>query len=211
MGLFNINGGFAKFMNKLLDVFWLNILWIICSLPIVTIGASTCAAYYVALKMVDDEEGYVGKMFFKAFKQDFKQGTIMWCITAPCCYLLYLAWQVAVKADNSTLAIIGCIIVTVIVVTTNLYTYPLIARYENTLKMMIRNSFGISLQYFGKTIFIAAIVAVEVFLILWNNWTLLAGILIGPIVIIYTVAGMVKKIFVRIESQKDEGSGTING
>ena len=45
------------------------------SLPIFTIGATTCAAFSVTLKMVDDEEGYVGKMFIKAFKENLKQAS----------------------------------------------------------------------------------------------------------------------------------------
>ena len=77
MALFNMNSGFFKFINRLLDVLFLNFLWIICSLPIVTIGAATCAAFSISLKMVDDEEGYIGKAFFKEFKKNFKQGTLM--------------------------------------------------------------------------------------------------------------------------------------
>ena len=67
MALFNINSSFFKFINKLLDVLLLNLLWILCSLPVVTIGAATCAAFSVTLKMVDDEEGYFVKPFFKYF------------------------------------------------------------------------------------------------------------------------------------------------
>ena len=97
MALFNMNSGFFKFINRLLDVLFLNFLWIICSLPIVTIGAATCAAFSISLKMVDDEEGYIGKAFFKEFKKNFKQGTLMWMITAPCIYILYLLWHVSAR------------------------------------------------------------------------------------------------------------------
>ena len=73
MALFNMNSGFFKFINRLLDVLFLNFLWIICSLPIVTIGAATCAAFSISLKMVDDEEGYIGKSFFKEFKKNLSR------------------------------------------------------------------------------------------------------------------------------------------
>lgn len=69
MALFNMNSGFFKFINRLLDVLFLNFLWIICSLPIVTIGAATCAAFSISLKMVDDEEGYIGKAFLRNLKK----------------------------------------------------------------------------------------------------------------------------------------------
>lgn len=200
MALFNINSGFFKFINRLLDVLFINLLWIICSLPIVTIGASTCAAFSITLKMVDDEEGYIGKTFFKAFKQNFKQGTMMWLITAPCVYMLYLLWQMVIKSEDiNAIVIIGVILLTAIAISINLYSYPLIARYENSLKNIIKNSFGICVQFFIKTLILIAVVAVEIIIIMWNRWTLLAGIIIGPEFIIYTISGVSKKIFLQIE------------
>lgn len=200
MALFNMNSGFFKFINRLLDVLFINLLWIICSLPIVTIGASTCAAFSITLKMVDDEEGYIGKTFFKAFKQNFKQGTLMWLITAPCVYILYLLWQMVIKSEDiNAIVIIGVILLTAIAISINLYSYPLIARYENSLKKIIKNSFGICVQFFIKTLILIAVVAVEIIIIMWNRWTLLAGIIIGPEFIIYTISGVSKKIFLQIE------------
>ena len=203
MALFNINSSFFKFINKLLDVLLLNLLWILCSLPVVTIGAATCAAFSVTLKMVDDEEGYIVKPFFKYFKQNFKQGTLMWLFTTPQIYLLYLLWQLVFKSDDiNAIIIIGVIFLTALSISMNIYSYPLIARYENSLKKIIKNSFGISIQYFGKTIILIAVIALEFFLILWNRWTLLVGIIIGPEFVIYTISGVSKKIFLQIEKQQ---------
>ena len=67
-------------LGKVADFMILNVLWIICSIPIVTIGAATTAMYSVMLRLVKDEEGYIVKGFFKAFKENFKQSTIMWLI-----------------------------------------------------------------------------------------------------------------------------------
>jgi len=205
MSLFNIESGFVKFVDRALDVIQLNFLWLLCCLPVVTVGASTCAAYYVSLKMVDDEEGYVGKMFFKAFKDNLKQGTIMWFITAPSIYVGYLMWQMVIKSDDtSILVIIGAILYTAIAVLINLFPYPMIARYENSLKNIIKNSVGMSLLFFWKTVFIVVLLAVECFLIFWNKWTLLVGIFIGPEVIIYTVSGVAKKMFLQMDRYAQE-------
>mgnify|MGYP000763200386 FL=1 len=67
-------------LNKMADLIWLNILTLICCIPVITIGASLTALNYVTLKLVRDEEGYVTKAFFKSFKQNFKQATIIWLI-----------------------------------------------------------------------------------------------------------------------------------
>ena len=211
MGLFSQNSGFVKFMMRACDVVCLNFLWLLFSLPIVTCGAATTAAFSVTLKMVDEQEGYVGRQFLKAFKENFKQGTFMWLITAPCIYLCYLIWQVVIKADDiNFLVIVGAILFTAIVIVTNIYTYPLIARYENTLKNTIKNSFGISIQYFGKTFAMLALVALELAIIFWNRYTLVAGLVIGPEFIIYTISGMAKRIFQKIENGDSGNSGTIN-
>lgn len=64
-------------MGRAADLMILNIVFIICCLPIVTIGASLTALHYVTLKMVRNEESYIVKSFFKSFKQNFKQATII--------------------------------------------------------------------------------------------------------------------------------------
>ena len=67
-------------MSRIFDMMCLNVLWLVCSLPIFTIGASTTAMYTVMLKVVKNEEGYIVKGFFKAFKENFKKSTIIWLI-----------------------------------------------------------------------------------------------------------------------------------
>jgi uncharacterized membrane protein YesL len=213
MGIFNQNSKLIKSVNKIIDLIWLNFLWVIFSLPLITIGASTCAAFSVTLKMVDDEEGYIARSFIKAFRQNFKQATTMWCITAPLLYLAYLIWQVVLKADSTEyffLLILGAILYTALLIVFNLYTYPLIARYENSLKNMIKNSLGICLTYFGRTVLILALLLLEGAIIFWNRWTILAGLFFGPEFMIFTISGIAKKIFLQIERHEDANSGTIN-
>lgn len=73
-GFFSVDGGLYRFLTRFWDLVRLNFLWLVFSLLIVTIGASTVAAYSVAMKMVDDEEGYVARSFVSAFKANLKQG-----------------------------------------------------------------------------------------------------------------------------------------
>lgn len=78
--IFNSDSGFSKFMNRVADLFILNILWIFCSIPIITIGAATTSLYSVNLKFIDNEEENLIKTFFKSFKENFKKSTIIWLI-----------------------------------------------------------------------------------------------------------------------------------
>ena len=71
---------FIRILSRIFDLIVLNILWVVFCLPIVTIGASTTALYSVTLKMVVNEEGYLIRDFWRAFKRDFKQSTSIWLL-----------------------------------------------------------------------------------------------------------------------------------
>ena len=70
--IFDVEGPLFSGLSRLADLFWLNVLFIVCSIPIFTIGASATALYYVTLKMVKNEECYITKSFFRSFKQNFR-------------------------------------------------------------------------------------------------------------------------------------------
>lgn len=194
-------------MKRVVNVFLLNFLWIIFSIPLVTIGASSCAAFYVCMKIVDDNEVHVFKDFLKAFKTNFKQGTLLWAFTAPCIYALCLMWPLIKDGEGNFITITGAVVFTVIVIFALLYSYPMIARYENNLKKIIRNSIGISFQYFKKTIILVVILAAEliVFYLIKNYMILL--LLLAPEFFIYTISFFAKGIFNDLEqtvkSQRD--------
>ena len=75
---FNVDNPVWKFIGNLADFFLLSLLWFVCSLPVVTIGASTTALYYVTLKMAKNQEGKLFSSFFRSFKENFKQATLLW-------------------------------------------------------------------------------------------------------------------------------------
>ena len=75
--LFNLDNPIWRFMGKLVDVFILTLLWAVCCIPIITIGPASTAVYYVTLKLVRDEESYTVRSFFKSFKENFKQGSVI--------------------------------------------------------------------------------------------------------------------------------------
>lgn len=190
-------------VKKILKLWLINILWVICSIPLFTIGASTAAAFYVTLKLVDDPDAIgnlpVCKQFFKGFKDNFKQGTMMWIVTiltvGGCVYFWY--W---ISQNDPSLIIKGLAVVcSIIALLLNLYAYPLMARYTNSLGMTIKNSAGISIQYLYSTVVISLLVAVEIIVILLNKWTMLAGIIVGPELIFFTISTFAKKTFLAVE------------
>lgn len=205
MKFFSVDSPLYRFLSRFLDVLKLNFMWLLFSIPVITIGASTVAAMSVSLKMADDEEGYIGRSFVKAFKENWKQGTVLWIITVIAAYAVYLDFQLfhAVEGNPIMFLIIG-IFSCFVVVLSLLYAYPLVARYENTLIKTIQNSFEISRRYFGRTLLLIFVVIFEFLIFQFNTTMLFFGFLIGPAFIIFTIASFSKRIFQDIEKKQQE-------
>lgn len=80
MGFFDVDGKLAQVISRIFDLIKLNLLCLIFSLPVITAGAGLTAAWYNLLKMARNEESYIGKSYWKAFKTNFRQATIIWIL-----------------------------------------------------------------------------------------------------------------------------------
>lgn len=199
-GLFSPDSKPYKFMSRLTDVVKLNFLWLIFSLPIVTMGAATIAAFSVTLKMCEDEEGYIGQDFLKAFKANLKQGIPMSFISLISIWAVYLDFQIfrAATEHNVVFLIIG-VIGAYIVGFTLLYVFPLLARYENKLFATLKNSFRISMKYFVRSLCLFLLVAFELAVIFWNTTTIFIGVIMGPVFVMFTISAFAINIFHDLE------------
>ena len=78
MKIFDLDSPLMNVLNKMADLMWLNILTLICCIPVITAGAALTSMHYVALKIVRNEESYITRSFFKSFKTNFRQATLIW-------------------------------------------------------------------------------------------------------------------------------------
>lgn len=201
---FSVDSKVYQFMSRLTDVFVLNTMWLIFSLPIVTIGISTIAAFDVSLRMAEDKEGKIAPAFIKAFKSNWKQGLIMSFVLFLCFYVLFIDFQLtALDVENSWVFLAIGIVTAYIFVFSNLYVFPLLARYENSIPRSLKNSFNISMRYFLRSFLLLIILAVEIVIIMWNTVTLFVGVLLGPAFIIYTISGPAMHIFCDLEKKPE--------
>ena len=107
-GFFNYDNPVWRFIGKFGDLIILNILWLVCSIPVITIGASTTAVYYVTLKLARDDDGYTIRSFFKSFKENFKQSTVIWLILLAVGVILYqIVYRLRVLPDGDAYGIPG--------------------------------------------------------------------------------------------------------
>lgn len=199
-GFFSTDSKLYRFMSKLTDLVKLNILWLVFSIPVVTLGISTIAAYTVALKMAEGEEGYIGRDFLKAFKENWKQGIPMSFITILCLWAVYLDFQIYRAAEeNAFVFLIIGIITAYVFVFSFLYVYPLLARYENTIVNSLKNSFRISMKYFLRSLLLLVLSAIETAVMFWNLKTMITIVIVGPALLMLTVSSFAMVIFRDLE------------
>ncbi|HJC66342.1 MAG: DUF624 domain-containing protein [Lachnospiraceae bacterium] len=157
-GLFNYDNPVWRFIGKLGDLILLNLLWTVCSIPVITIGASTTAVYYVTLKMVRDENDSTVRSFFHSFKDNFKQATAIWAIFLAVGLILafdiwfFVTGQAPVPgiAGNLMTAISGGM--AILYLFTYIYVFPIQARFYNPVKYTIRNAFIMSIRHLFQTV-----------------------------------------------------------
>ncbi len=193
----------------------LGLFWLLFSLPLVTIGPATCAVFYIGIKILYDEKDLkLWPLFLKGFKENFKQGLIMSLISV----LTYGAagffdyWVVA-KSSRGIILIFLAAGASFVVLIFNLFLYPIIARYENSLGNDIKNAIALAFTYNKDTIRLVGLavleIAVIVFLAYLNLFAGLAALLFWPSVIFYTVTWFMAGIFYRVENPikyDDEGN-----
>lgn len=170
-GLFNYDNPVWRFIGKFWDVLIVNLLWMICSIPIVTIGASTTAMYYVTLRLVRDEDGYTIKSFFKSFKENFKQATIIWLIFLAVIMVLgfdlyFVVMTMTTASKFRTAMVVIFVAMAFIWLAMFTYVFPLQARFYNPVKKTIFNSFFMSIRHLFYTIGILIIDAGLIYLTL---------------------------------------------
>lgn len=203
MKFFSVDSTFYKFIVRLWDLIQLNFCWLLCSLPVVTVGASTVAACSVALKMAEDTEGYIVRSFFKAFKENLKGGIPLGLLVMAAVYAVYLDFQFWGATESVLFLVMGIVAIFVFIMGL-LYAFPLMARYENSFIKTLKNSYDISTRFFLQTLLTVFVVAVEIVIFMWNTTMLLIGLIVGPSVVIYTVCAFAIRFFRQIE--KEPGS-----
>ena len=155
---FDMESPFMRALSVTADLILLNLLTILCSLPVVTLGASLTAMNDVLIRIVRGEEGYVVKGFFRAFAGNFKKGTLLGLLVLLCAALLWFDYRAA--AAYIPPLRVGIIAIAVISLAVAYYAFPLLARYENTFGAMLKNAVSLSILHFPRTLAMIAFTAV---------------------------------------------------
>lgn len=213
---FNMDNKFFVFMGRLADLCMLNILCIICCIPVVTAGASLTALYYVTLKMARNEESYIFRSFFKSFKQNFRQATVINLIMLAAAALLYLDTRITKAMADPMGKILAMIfaLFTMIYVIILLYLYPVLAKFYNSVKNTFKNALLMGIRHLPYTFLMLAVCASPLLILFIPSFQvqmflILVLILIGPALAAYCNSHFFVRIFDKyIPEEADASEGT---
>ena len=204
---FRYGSPFYRFMNFVTNLILLNLLWIFTSLPIFTAGASTTAMYHVLLQYVNKQDDEVVKPYFRSFKRNFKQATLIWIPHS----LLGLALGAELFYLSETGAgVIWWILfvaVAVLYMMVSAMLYPMLGRYENTTRAIIFNSMNLTFRNPLPMVSAAVLNAAPLLLLLLDLekflWTSLVWTFGGLTLLCYLNAVIVMRIFRKYEEPEE--------
>lgn len=208
--LFSLDSPVFRFMSKLGSLILLSLCWLVCCLPVITVGASTAALLRCCFDLREDK-GNVFTAFFRAFAANFKLATAVWIILALCFFLAYCIPQVVALFGMQMLAMlaIGVTCAVYLILWLMLVcTFPLVAYFDNTVKKTLRNALFVAVKDRRQSIPGAILAAVpvllflalpEVFLYTCGFW-----LLVYPGVIAYFIACRFAPVFLEYGSKKKE-------
>lgn len=195
-----------NFLNKVADIMILSIVFMAACIPVFTAGAAFTAAYYMGFKMVKNEETYIIKGFFKAFRDNLKQASVLWL------FVLILAGVIA--ADYRIMLYSGIVFkswtriamltATVIAVLGAVFIFPMQARFKNTVKNTVKNAFLMALSHLPSAFLLVSIYAVPYFMLYFVPQLLPVVFLLGFGSIFYFKSFLLLRIFKKYEPDEEE-------
>ncbi len=178
--LFELDSPIWNFFSRLADLVILNFCFILCCIPIVTIGAAWTSLYYTVIKMKRGEGVAITRTFFRSFKENMKQATVMWMIDILLLALIALDLVVvgALQSGVRSVLHMEILVIGLVFLIIMMYSFPLLAQFENTIKNVYKNAFIMSLRHIGYTFLLAIITLAPVLLFLVNTSTITAILMI---------------------------------
>ena len=203
MKIFDLDSPLMNVLNKMADLMWLNILTLICCIPVITAGAALTSMHYVALKIVRNEESYITRSFFKSFKTNFRQATLIWLLLMLVAAILGGDYYIITKSGMQFSQVLVVLIMAagVLVICTSLYVFPVLAKFDNTIMGTIRTAFIMSIFQLPQTVvmFVMAFFPLIIYLVSLRLIPII--FLFGFSLPAYASAMLYNKFFQKLEDQ----------
>lgn len=200
MKFFDYNSGFMRSALLLSRLTILNLIWLICCIPLITAGASTAAQYYCIRQLMDGDTA-VFRNFRTGIKLYWKKASVIWLIlsalTAAFCLAYYILTDAAVPGKSILVSVAALAFLTLVL--TMLWVYPVMVSFKGNLREILFNAFVFTFMYAPITLIVAAFYAGAGFLLV--RYLLARGlvILFGQSLVAYANMNLFGKVFLKYQ------------
>lgn len=204
--MFRSDNLFSRFMNTLFDVICIGILWILFSLPLLTSGAATTAAYYAMAKSVRFKTGYAHREFWRSFRLNLKQSVPLSALQILAGGILtvdiWYVWNDESKWNNGIFMVL--LLVLFILTGISIYSWPLLSRFEKNNSELIKTAVVLLFRYLPVTLLIIAVLTGFGILIYLMPWAvfLLPGTYL--FLLTFPMEWIMKKLMPKVEEDSIE-------
>jgi uncharacterized membrane protein YesL len=162
-------------MGRLIDFLVLTVLWAVTSIPVITMGTATTTVYYITLKMIKNQEGYVVPMYFKTFAKLFSETVKAWLLVLVVGGVfggdIYVCLRLGTPLASMLMAALAVVIFVYLI--TLLYLFPVMARLDNSIMGYVKAAFYLAIRNFGWSILSLVIAVCYIALGIFVFWPLL--------------------------------------
>lgn len=205
MGAFHPDSEFMQALGRVADFVILNVLCVLFSLPVVTAGAAMTAKYYVSMKIIRGEEPVVFQAFWRSFRDNFKQATMIWLPALVIMLVLAWDWYAVVYGDSQGMPAAGRILLLVMTLLVCMVIYavfPFLARFQMSTSEALKGAMVFCFLHFPKMLLVLLVIALPYVLALWYiEWALGLWFFITTVALYY-ISRMFVKEFKKIEKEE---------
>ena len=211
MKLFNPDNPVVRFFDIVANIVIINVITLVCCIPLFTMGAALTADYYVCLKMLRDEDSGIVKLYFKSFKENFRQALILEIIILaftglPAYLLAFVSSNFDTSAGGPRYAVIILAAVIALAAFCLVLVFPALSRFGNTVGGILKTGFYMSFSNPFRTLLIMLITAAP-FVLAYNFPVLIpVVVLCGVTLPAYTSMALLKKVVKKLEDMTYEAN-----
>ena len=206
----NPDSPFMESLSMMADYMILNVLFLACCLPVVTIGPAVSALYTVSMRFVRNEGGYIVKPFCRAMKSNFRQSFVLGLFYGL--FGIMLAFSFAYWKGNGFGTPVGMVSLIFLVLAialyglSLLYVFALEARFENRLIKTVKHALIVAVLNPKETLLLLLIAAAAAVLLIFTSISWLFMMLVGFAVIAHVQSHLFVKVFRKYEKASEKES-----
>lgn len=186
-----------RLFNRLGNLILLNLCFVVCCIPVVTIGPACTALYSVCFRLAEGKEKHIVADFFQALRKNFRQGVALWLMLALLCLAcVSMAVMLLHTVGGSYWGYLPSLLLILASLIVAAYAFPLLSRFDNTSLATMKNAFLLGIGYLPRTLCILAVNVVPIFLLL-TDWMLFLRLSIWGVFLYFSGTAYLKVLLLR--------------